>query len=72
MLRMDLPVRVVSEANLREHWAAKARRAAGQRRGTRMALGGVRAPEVGAGGVRVVLTRLGGARSRRMDGDNGG
>lgn len=64
-----VPIRTVSEANRREHWAARAKRARAQRSATLLALRcqrvdllDYRAAEL----VRVLLVRTG----RRLDDDN--
>ena len=63
-----LPIKTVSEANQREHWGAKARRAKAQRTAAglalRVALRGVVPP------VSITLTRHVGATGRKLDKDN--
>lgn len=65
---VTLPLRLVSVANAREHWAAKHRRTAEHRRVARMALAtrlaGLRA---GRTSLVVTITRVG---KRRLDTDN--
>lgn len=62
---VTLPIRTVSEANQREHWAKKAGRVKGQRMATgmrmRAVLAGSRFP------LRVLLTRI---APRALDDDN--
>lgn len=66
MIELYLPIRTVSEANAREHWAAKAHRAAAQRGSARLLL-------LGAGRrwptkpTAIALTRIG---PRDLDDDN--
>lgn len=62
----SLPLRLVSEANAREHWGAKARRV----KQHRYVAGIVLRPRLGkvpAGRLAVVITRV---APRRLDGDN--
>lgn len=70
-LEIILPLRLVSEANQREHWAAKARRAKQHRQLTvallRSALRKV--PDM-VPPVVVTLTRIIGPRGRAFDDDN--
>jgi hypothetical protein len=65
-MTVTLPIRLLSEANLRQHWAEKARRARAQRLAT---WGGVRA--AGPGRLRwpldVTITRV---APRQLDDDN--
>lgn len=65
VVRVEVPLRLVSEANVREHWATKARRAKAQRKATWAALygQGVRMPAP----CRITITRVG---KRRLDSDN--
>jgi len=62
---VTLPLRLVSEANVREHWRPRAKRAATQRSIARMlvgqAIGGRNLPAI------VTLTRI---APRELDGDN--
>ncbi len=60
---VDLPLKIVSVANLREHWAVRAKRARRQRLATYLAL----PPLPKAERVCVELTRLG---PRLLDSDN--
>jgi hypothetical protein len=64
---IELPIRIQSEQNLREHWATRARRAKRQRRmvaDALLAMGRHRAPPLP---VVVTLTRL---APRKLDDDN--
>jgi len=68
MISFSLPIRTVSEANSREHWSAKAKRARGQRLmarvetiSRRVALHCVSFP------LTITLTRIG---KRMLDSDN--
>lgn len=65
MMRVVLPIKVVSVANLREHWSARAKRANIHRSTAKMMLTqwGLH-PELP---VTVSLTRIG---SKQLDGDN--
>lgn len=63
---IQLPIRIVSEANAREHWAAKHRRSSGQRATLKQAIGYF-ARELKSCRYRVELTRIG---PRTLDGDN--
>lgn len=66
LVAVDLPLKIISEANQREHWAQKARRAKFQRQQSFLALRASGAsPNVIQAHVR--LTRIGG---RRLDDDN--
>lgn len=73
-LSVTIPIRTVSEANSRDHWAKKAKRAKQQRQAVLTALCS-RSPEVRAqlyrkaldGGIVVTLTRVG---KRKLDSDN--
>lgn len=67
MIRAVVPVRAVSTLNAREHWAAKARRAAAHRGAAHVALLAASVPSPPTGPVRVLLTRIG---PRRLDSDN--
>jgi hypothetical protein len=67
-IEVTLPIRAVSEANVREHWAAKAARVKRQRRDVYLGLynlRGMKPPIVHR--VVVVLTRV---APRMLDGDN--
>lgn len=68
-LAVEMPIRTYSEANQREHYMAKARRAKAQRRGAYFLLRRQSAFSKPADGVviRICLTRLG---ARRLDKDN--
>ena len=61
---IDVPIRTVSEANQRGHWAKKARRVAGQRDAVAIFLNGQAKPSLPC---IVRLTRSGG---RHLDDDN--
>jgi len=68
-ITVTLPIRTESEANLREHWAKKSRRAKGQREIARMILG---QPQYAAlrkhtGRFEITITRIG---ARSLDPDN--
>ncbi|HET9554380.1 MAG TPA: hypothetical protein VFP50_15565 [Anaeromyxobacteraceae bacterium] len=71
MLELELPVQLVSAANLREHWSARRRRVKAHRDGAallvRMALRRVGAPPPP---YLVTLTRVIGPRGRELDDDN--
>ena len=70
MLDLWLPIATVSEANRREHWAARARRAKAQRSSVLLALRCQRvevATYCQAPLVRVLLVRTG---PRKLDDDN--
>ena len=64
VLKLELPIRLPSVANLREHWAAKARRVKVQRQTVAMALRPYGAPEPP---VTVEITRI---AARSLDSDN--
>ena len=70
MIEVFLPVRTWSEANLREHWAKRARRVRTQRQAARLL---VRAANnradisVLSGPITIILTRL---APRSLDSDN--
>ena len=68
MIEVEMDMKIVSVANMRLHWAAKARLTKTQRQKTRMALAAV-AQSFGVEilPVTVVLTRV---APRRLDGDN--
>lgn len=69
-MQITLPLRTVSEANRREHWATRARRAKGQRTVTRLEvarkLGYGRTPAIDFP-VAATLTRI---APRALDDDN--
>lgn len=58
------PVRIVSEANCRDHWRKKAQRVAGHRRAAFFALSGHQKPR---GEATITLTRIG---PKTLDTDN--
>jgi crossover junction endodeoxyribonuclease RusA len=62
-----LPIRTVSEANMREHWGAKAKRAKEQRRIARWTLAGSCRGMKKAKRITITLTRVG---VRNLDSDN--
>jgi crossover junction endodeoxyribonuclease RusA len=66
MINISLPIRTVSEANSREHWAKKAKRAAQQRAIVFASLRNMRAEEIPPP-IVVKLTRVG---RRFLDDDN--
>ena len=68
MIEVEMDMKIVSVANMRLHWAAKARLTKIQRQKTRMALAAV-AQSYGVEilPVTVVLTRV---APRKLDGDN--
>jgi hypothetical protein len=67
-VELQLPMRTVSEANMREHWRAKAGRVKAQRQVVKMALDGHVPMEFRRMYLyRVTLTRL---APRTLDGDN--
>lgn len=66
-LTLIVPVRVVSAANAREHWAARSRRVKGERIAVAAALFAAMPAAPAFDRVVVTLTRLGG---RRWDDDN--
>ena len=63
-MTLTIPYRLPSAANLREHWAAKAKRVQEQRRVVTMFLGKYPRPDLP---VTVKLTRI---APRALDGDN--
>lgn len=68
MIEVEIRVKVVSVANLRMHWAVKARLAKSQRAAAKKALEAVaRSPGVGGLPLTIVVTRV---APRRLDGDN--
>jgi hypothetical protein len=66
MIVVKLPIRLVSVANLREHWATKAARTKQHRTRAWAELRAVKAAP-GPGAVKVTLTRI---APRMLDGDN--
>lgn len=64
MIRVTIPIRTVSEANVREHWAKRAKRVAGHRSIVRLALN---AKVAVRGALTVSLTRI---ATRKLDDDN--
>lgn len=68
IVTLTLPIRAISEANQREHWAKKAKRVKQHRRiaamVARMYTRGVVLPAV------VTMIRIIGARGRKLDSDN--
>lgn len=66
IVQVSIPVRLVSTANAREHWATRARRAKTHRLAARLALRAAR-PTPLPPPVRVVIERVG---RRRLDSDN--
>lgn len=68
-LTIVLPIRTVSEANMREHWAKKSRRAKDQRGTARMILGQWRYAHLKkhAGRFEITITRIG---AKPLDKDN--
>lgn len=73
-LEVEIPLRIVSVANLREHWAAKHRRTSSHRSGAALAVrAALRRWAVGsavAGWNCVTLARIIGPRGRTLDDDN--
>jgi hypothetical protein len=72
MITLLLPIRTESEANSREHWAKKMKRAQEQRWIVKAGIGGKRwelsrMMSLHAGGYIVTLTRIG---QRKLDDDN--
>ena len=66
MLTISLPIKLASVANLRLHWAVKAKLAKSQRTRVRVALAGD-APNPPTPPITVVLTRI---APRKLDTDN--
>ena len=66
---VTLPVRLVSEANLHDHWAVKAGRVKAQRKAARMVVANALRTFDQDGGrpVRITITRV---SPRELDGDN--
>lgn len=71
MLTVEVPIKTVSEANVRQHWAVRAKRVKSQRASTMLALRCSRVePKDEADGFsrcKVLLVRVG---KRRLDSDN--
>ena len=67
MIAILLPIRTESEANVRECWQSKHRRAKSQRGITKMVLHGQRWKMRGGEAYSVILTRI---APRGLDGDN--
>ena len=67
MIRVLLPVRLVTLENQREHWAQKAKRAKEQRKLVHLALLAKHGPSQLAGALMVTLTRL---APRKLDPGN--
>ena len=63
---VDIPIRTISEANVREHWAKRAKRSKQQRGLAQLLVEGALGQRVIYGGT-VTLVRLG---PRRLDPDN--
>ncbi len=67
-IEIHMPIRTVSEANVRECWQAKHRRAKGQKEAVGLMLNRYRRTlQAFAGRFHVTLTRIG---VRKLDGDN--
>lgn len=64
MTHVLLPIRTWSEANLRQHWAKRARRARSQRQTAKLLLRSATRPD---GPVAITLTRI---APRALDSDN--
>ena len=62
-LAIDIPIRTVSEANRREHWAAKAKRVRSQRKAAKIITRSAIAEPM----ITITLTRVG---PRKLDTDN--
>lgn len=62
-----VPIRAVSVANTREHWAAKAERAKKHRMSTHLSLRAEAMLKGTTGPLKVTITRIG---KRTLDGDN--
>lgn len=68
MITVEIPLRLRSSSNLREHWATRAKRVRQERLAARVALAAVTPAGMGAVScARVKLTRL---APRQLDGDN--
>ena len=66
MISLSIPVKLVSEANMREHWAIKNKRKKHQQMVVAYALTGLKR-DIPAFPVHVVITRVG---VRKLDPDN--
>ena len=66
MLSLSIPVKLVSEANMREHWAIKNKRKKHQQTVVEYALAGLKR-DIPVFPVHVVITRVG---VRKLDSDN--
>jgi hypothetical protein len=66
LVRVEIPIRTVSEANQRGHWAKRHSRASEQRSVVRMALA-TQPTRTPVGPLRIRLTRI---APRRLDSDN--
>lgn len=66
-ITVEIPVKTVSESNVREHWAVKAKRAKTQREAARLMLARWKRLGKGKGKISVRLVRLG---ARNLDSDN--
>jgi len=64
MIELTIPIKTISEANGREHWSSKARRAKAQREAARWTLATAKKPELPA---TVTLVRL---APGKLDDDN--
>ena len=67
MIQFELPIKLVSEANVREHWSKKAKRAKEQRGLARMLTRGINLTWMFP--YHVIITRYG-PGSRKLDFDN--
>lgn len=67
VLTVTVPIRTVSEANTREHWAKKAARHKAQRGGTYLMVSSRLPKQKPKGKIRVTITRI---APRKLDGDN--
>ena len=73
MITFEIPIRTVSEANTREHWAAKAKRAKMQRCVARLLMLSNMTPEISHRLIRckeplmIRITQIG---KRKLDSDN--
>lgn len=66
MISLNIPVKLVSEANMREHWAVKNKRKKLQQMVVAYALAGLKR-DIPAFPVHVTITRVG---VRKLDSDN--
>lgn len=66
MISLSIPVKLVSEANMREHWAIKRKRNKQHQMTVTYALAGLKR-DIPAFPVRVIMTRVG---VRKLDPDN--